>query len=58
MSKKEKNMSVPGFWDGFMAMFGHKASYDTPHTTDAEAMRSDWEAVGRDIRTAINKINL
>ena len=27
-----------------------------PHASDAEAIRSDWEAVGRDLRSTMDRI--
>ena len=57
------------FWTGFASVFDlfgvqSQRRYDAlmkdlgrdPHKTDAEAIRSDWEAVGGDLRKALDRV--
>jgi hypothetical protein len=54
------------FWQGFASVFDlfgvhHERRYkalmkDVLGKTDAEAIRSDWEAVGGDLRKAIEQV--
>lgn len=57
--------SAQSFWNGFGAIFGietHSRLYEkyaapmdgrSPQAKDAEALRSDWEQIGEDMRAAI-----
>lgn len=46
--------NVSAFWEGFLSIFGYKRK---PRKTmsDVDAMRSDWDAIGQDIRNAMGK---
>lgn len=67
ISKKGRNMKptdtskgkgasyVPGFWEGVASIFGMTGTSETEPVSDAEALSTDWENVGNDIRNAMNK---
>lgn len=46
--------NVSAFWEGFLSIFGYNRK---PRKTmsDVDAMRSDWDAIGQDIRNAMGK---
>lgn len=54
--------SVPSFWGGFgsiLSVFGRDygiRTSRTPEEADAEAIRSDWEAVGMDMTRALEAV--
>jgi hypothetical protein len=49
-----KILKVPGFWEGFASVFGFSQRIEKT-VTDYEALCGDWENVGKDLRTAMNK---
>lgn len=57
VSKTKRNASyVPGFWDGFASIFGAAIPVEGEKVSDKDALRSDWENIGNDIRNAMGKI--
>ena len=59
VSKTKRSASnVHGFWDGLASIFGAAMPVETEKISDKDAMRSDWENVGNDIRNAMEKIAL
>lgn len=59
VSKTKRNTSyVPGFWDGFASIFGAAVPVEGEKVSDKDAMCSDWENVGNDLRKAMSKIAL
>lgn len=52
---KENASRVPGFWDGVASIFGVNRPIETEAVSDADAILSDWENVGNDIRRAMGK---
>lgn len=57
MSKSKRNASyVPGFLDGLASIFGSPVPIESEKNSDRDAMSSDWEQVGNDIRMAMDKI--
>lgn len=58
-SKKKISASyMPGFLDGLAAIFGAPVPVEEGKASDRDAMRSDWENIGNDIRNAMGKIAL
>ena len=58
-SKTKRSASyTPGFWDGLASIFGFAIPIEGEKVSDQDAMRSDWENVGNDIRNAMGKISL
>ena len=55
MSKvKSHKKRISAFWEGFLSIFGYsRVRYKA--MSDTDAMRSDWEAIGQDIRIAMDK---
>lgn len=51
------------YWDGFITAVSsatfmpNPEIYEYPHENQLEALRKDWEMVGRDLYTAIDAIN-
>ena len=41
----------------YIEVFGQTEAPNVPSRTDAEAMSSDWEAVGSDLRRAMDEIS-
>lgn len=57
MSKNKRSASyAPGFLDGLASIFGSPAPIESEKISDRDAMLSDWEQVGKDIRKAMDKI--
>ena len=62
-SKKYKINSL-GIWGGFLLFFGFMENPYTDHIkntyqrSDFDALRSDWETVGNDFHSVIEKENL
>ena len=59
MCKTKRSASyVPGFLDGLASIFGASIPIEGEKVSDRDAMRSDWENVGNDIRKSMGKIAL
>lgn len=43
------------FWFGFGSVLNIAPRHRTDHTTDAEALQSDWQEIGRDITRAMRQ---
>jgi hypothetical protein len=55
-NKRPKDaIRIPGFWDGVATVLGMTAPIESDQQSDMEAMMSDWENVGNDMRTAMSK---
>lgn len=55
--RKDVLSMMPGFWDGFASVFGVRQDFKDFQKTDTEALRSDWEAIGNDMRVAFHRYN-
>lgn len=59
MRKDKKSASyVPGFWDGLASIFGASQPVEGESISDKDALLSDWENVGKDIKSAMGKFVL
>lgn len=50
-----RHSQFPGFWEGFASVFGKRSRRVVKHQDDMDAIRGDWNAVGRDLREAMGK---
>ena len=54
-NEKSNAKAAPGFWDGFASIFGKSTVNGGNTTSDSDAMRGDWEAVGHDLYVSMKK---
>lgn len=55
--RKDILSMMPGFFDGFASVFGTRQDFEDFQGTDEDALRGDWEAVGKDMKVAFDKYN-